>query len=200
MSTQPKPLLTGEEYLAIERAAPYKSEYYHGEMFAMAGASRAHNRLVANLVGILNEQTIEGPCEAYASDMRVHIPAIQWYTYPDASTACDPQFGDDHVDVLLNPVLIAEVLSESTEGYDRGRKFELYQSISSLKEYLLVSSDHVRVELYSRQVDGRWLQTVANRLDDVLVIGSACSRLSLADLYKKVELEARPLRSETAHP
>jgi Uma2 family endonuclease len=202
MSTQPKtPPLSEEEYLAIERKAPFKSEYYRGEMFAMAGASRAHNRLVANLVTEINAQLRNRPCELYPSDLRVHVPAITWYTYPDVTATCgEPQFDDATIDTLLNPTFIAEVLSESTESYDRGRKFELYQSIPSLREYLLISSDRVRVELYTIQPDGKWLLTTAGRLDDTIVLDSIGCRIAIADLYDKVELEARPLRSETAHP
>jgi Uma2 family endonuclease len=201
MSTPPKTLLTEDEYLAIERKASFKSEFYKGELFAMAGASRAHNRLVANLVAELNTQLHTQPCELYPSDMRVHVPAIAWYTYPDVTVACsEPRFDDAHLDTLLNPSFIAEVLSESTESYDRGRKFELYQSIPSLREYLLISSDRIRVELYTLQPAGKWLLSTASRLDDTLVLDSICCRIGVADLYDKVELDARPLRSETAHP
>lgn len=201
MSTQPKKLLTEEEYLAIERQAPYKSEYFQGEMFAMAGASRGHNRLVANAVAELNTRLRNRRCELYPSDMRVHVPAIAWHTYPDVSVACgNPEFDDSNVDTLLNPTFIAEVLSESTESYDLGRKFDLYKSIPSLQEYLLISSDRVHVDLYTRRPDDKWLLTSLSRLEDTLVLDSIACQISLADLYDKVELQVRPLRRETAHP
>jgi Uma2 family endonuclease len=201
MSTRPKTLLTEEEYLAIERAAPYKSEYYQGEMFAMAGAREPNNLLAANLLALLHQQFRGRPCRVYQSDMRVNIPSVPLFTYPDVSALCqEPQFREDRRDNLLNPSFIAEVLSESTESYDRGRKFELYQSIPSLREYLLISSDRIRVELYTLQPGGKWLLTTANRLDDTLVLDSICCRIGVADLYDKVELDARPLRRETAHP
>jgi Uma2 family endonuclease len=202
MSTQPKmPLLTEEEYLAIERKAAFKSEYFQGEMFAMAGAREPHNLLAANLLALIHQQFRGRPCRVYPSDMRVNIPSVPLYTYPDVSALCqEPEFRGDSRDNLLNPTFIAEVLSESTESYDRGRKFELYQSLSSLREYLLISSDRVRVELYTIQPSGKWLLTTASRLDDTIALDSICCRITVSDLYDKVELDARPLRSETAHP
>ncbi|HLH19020.1 MAG TPA: Uma2 family endonuclease [Bryobacteraceae bacterium] len=189
MSTQPKTFLSEEEYLAIERKAPYKSEYYRGEIFAMAGAGEPHNLLASNLILRLGQQFLGRPCRVYGSDMRVHVPATAWYTYPDISAVCgEPQFRSGR-DNLLNPSFIAEVLSESTERYDRGRKFELYQSIPSLSEYLLVASDHIRVDLYTRQANGKWLLTSASSLDESITIDSICCTLNLADLYDKVQLE-----------
>src|ERR1700750_1609066 len=123
MSTQPNRYLTPEEYLSIERKAEGRSEYLKGEMFAMVGASRAHNLIVTNLTRELSQQLKGKPCEVYPNDMRVRIPAMGLYTYPDVVVACGtPLFEDDHVDTLLNPTLIVEVLSESTESYDRGKK------------------------------------------------------------------------------
>lgn len=201
MSTPPKTLLTEEEYLAIERAAPYKSEYFRGEMYAMAGAREPHNMLAANLLALLHQQFRGRACRVYSSDMRVNIPSIPLYTYPDVTALCQPpEFREDRRDNLLNPSFIAEVLSESTEGYDRGRKFELYQSITSLREYLLISSDRIRVELYTLQPSGKWLLTTANHLEDTIVVDSICCNITVAELYEKVELDARPLRRETAHP
>jgi Uma2 family endonuclease len=157
MSTQPKNYLTPEQYLEIERKAEYKSEYYQGEMFAMAGASLAHNRLATALIVDLGQQLRRGPCEVFGSDMRVAVDATGLYAYPDASVCCGgPQLADGHNDVLLNPVLIVEVLSPSTELYDRGDKFKHYRTIPSLREYLLVASEHIEVELRRLQPDGEW--------------------------------------------
>ena len=188
MSSHPKTLLTPEQYLEIERKAEYKSEYYNGEMFAMAGAKETHNVLVTALVGLLYAQLRSRPCRVYSNDMRVRVSSTGLYTYPDVIGVCgERQFLDEQRDTLVNPNLLIEVLSRSTEAYDRGLKFELYQTIESFSEYLLVSSDRIRVDLYTRQVDGKWLLTSANRLEDHIELSSIGCRLSLADLYEKVD-------------
>jgi Uma2 family endonuclease len=194
MATQPtKTYLTPEQYLEIERKAEFKSEYYQGEMFAMSGAREGHNLIVVNLVGELHQQLRERPCRAYVNDMRVCVNATAMYTYPDAVVVCgEPQFLDETRDTLLNPSLIVEVLSPSTEFYDRVRKFEHYRSVESVSEYLLVSSERVSAELYTRQPDGRWLLTTASRLEDSLDLQSVGVDLALADLYEKVEFPAPP--------
>ena len=187
MSSQTKTLLTPAEYLAIERSAEYKSEYYAGEMFAMVGASREHNIIVTNLVRRMAEQLDARPCEMYPNDMRVRIPATGLYTYPDVVVVSDePQFEDDHVDTLLNPVLIIEVLSPSTEAYDRGKKFEHYQQIPSLVEYLLVAQEPYRVEQFTRQGAAQWLYSATQRPEDVVSLNSIGCTLTLADVYAKV--------------
>jgi Uma2 family endonuclease len=189
VSTQPNTFLTPEQYLEIERKAEYKSEYFNGEMFAMAGAKEAHNLLVANLVGELRQQFRSRPCRVYPSDMRVHMPTTGLYAYPDVIGLCgERRFLDSQKDTLLNPALIVEVLSPSTEAYDRGRKFEQYTSIESLREYLLVASDRVHLDLYTRQADGRWMLTSADTLESALTLESVGAQLTLADLYEKVEL------------
>ena len=191
VSTQPKTFLTPEQYLEIERKAERKSEYYNGEMFLMAGAKEAHNLLVANLVRDLGQQFRSRPCRVYPSDMRVRVSPTGLYTYPDVIAVCgQPRFLDDKKDTLLNPEVTIEVLSLSTEAYDRGRKFEQYKSLESLREYLLVASDRVHVDLYTRQTDGRWLLTSADRMDDSLALESVGAQLTLADLYEKVDFSA----------
>jgi Uma2 family endonuclease len=193
MATQPETYLTPEQYLEIERKAEFKSEYYQGEMFAMAGAGWTHNRLVANLIGILHQQLRSRPCQTLPSDMRVQVNATGLYTYPDVTAVCgEPKFLDDTRDTLLNPSLIVEVLSPSTEAYDRGRKFEHYRSVESVSEYLLVSSERVSAELYTRQPDGRWLLTAAAHMEDSLDLQSVGVHLALADLYEKVDLPSPP--------
>ena len=188
MATQPKSFLTPEQYLEIERKADFRSEYFNGEMFAMAGAQRAHNQLVASLIGELGQQFRGRPCDVYPSVMRLRVSATGLYTYPDVSVACGEQrFADSSVDTLLNPSVIVEVLSPSTEAYDRGRKFEQYQSIESVREYVLVASDRVHVDLYTRLADGRWLLTSASRLEDALNLESVQARIVLSDVYEKVE-------------
>jgi len=191
MATQPKTLLTPEQYLEIERKAERKSEFFNGEMFEMAGASRAHNQLVAHLVREFDQQFRSRPCDVYPSDMRVHVKSTGLYMYPDVAVVCgEPLFAEGQTDTLLNPGLIVEVLSPSTEAYNRGRKFEHYQSIESLREYLLVASDRVHLDLYSRQPDGRWLLTSANRVEESVTLESVGAQILLSDLYEKVDLGA----------
>ena len=140
MSSLPKARFTPEEYLALERQAEYRSEFFHGEIFAMAGASREHNLIAGNVSRELGNQLKGRPCETYQSDMRVKVSDTGLYTYPDVVVACgELAFEDDEVDTLLNPTLLIEVLSESTESYDRGKKFGYYRTIQSLAEYLLVA-------------------------------------------------------------
>jgi Uma2 family endonuclease len=194
MSTQPKTLLTPEEYLAMEREAEYKSEYYDGVMYAMAGARAAHDLIAGNTHGQLWNAFRSRPCRAHTSDMRVRTVA-RHYAYPDTSALCgEPRFLDERHDTLLNPGMIVEVLSPSTEAYDRGRKFELYQSISSLREYLLLASDRVHADLYTRQANGLWLLSSAGGLDDVLTFESVGCEIKLADLYEKVEFDVTQQR------
>src|ERR1039457_4038988 len=188
MATQPKTYLTPEQYLEIERKAEYKSEYFQGEMFAMSGARYAHIGIVANAVASLHQQLRRGPCRPLSNDMRVRVTPTGLYTYPDVVVVCaEPQFLDNTFDTLLNPTVIVEVLSESTEAYDRGQKFAQYRSLESLKEYLLVSSLHVSVERYTRQPDGSWNYIAKASLEDSLDLQSVGCHLALADLYEKVE-------------
>ena len=187
MSSQPTIYLTPEEYLAIERKAIYKSEYIDGEMVAMTGASRQHNLIAFNITREISQQLRGRPCEGYVSDMRVRVPSTRLYTYPDVVVVCGaPQFEDDYVDTLLNPTLIIEVLSESTELYDRGKKFGFYRTIESLAEYLLVAQDECRVEQYVKQPDGRWLLSEYRALEDVVELMSIGCKLSLREVYEKV--------------
>lgn len=189
MSLQPKRHLTPEEYLTIERQTEVRSEYFDGEMFLMAGANERHNLIVSNIVGELRSQFKNRPCKVYPRDMRVRIPATTLYTYPDVIAICDkPQFEDEHNDTLLNPNVIIEVLSDSTEAYDRGRKFEHYRTLESLSDYLLVVQDTHRIEHFTRQTDGRWLLSISHTLEDVVEIESVGCRLILAEVYDKVEL------------
>lgn len=191
MASQAIPFLTAEQYLDIERGAEYKSEYWRGEMFDMSGATRSHNVIAFNTVGQLREQLRLKSCEGYGSDMRVFVPKAGLYTYPDVTVVCGPpQFLDGQHDTLLNPAMIIEVLSPSTEAYDRGLKFERYRSIDSLRQYLLLAQDRVQADLYTRQEASQWLFTSASRLEDFLDLDSVGCRLSLAECYEKVEIPA----------
>lgn len=188
MSVQPEPYLTPQKYLEGERATEEKHEYFSGEVFAMGGASLSHVRIVSNLVRILGNQLLGKPCEVLATDMRVKVSQTGLYTYPDVSVACDePRFDDDHHDTLLNPRLIIEVLSPSTEAYDRGKKFSHYLTIDSLAEYLLVAQDRPRVEQYIRQPSDDWLWHGATELNESIRLPSIECELKLAEVYDRVE-------------
>lgn len=188
MSSPPKTFLTPEEYLEIERKAEFRSEYYAGEMFALAGASDAPNLIAGNIFAALHRQLADRPCNVYQSDMRVKISKTGLYTYPDVVAVCGEElFDDNHRDLLLNPVVIVEVLSESTEAYDRGKKFEHYQQIESLAEYLLVAQEPHRIERYVRQTAGQWLYSDAHDAEDVLTLETIDCRLALKDVYAKVK-------------
>jgi Uma2 family endonuclease len=188
MSTQPKTFLTPEQYLEIERQAERKSEYWQGEMFAMAGASESHNLITTNTTAQIRPQLRARNCRLYSGDMRIRVSATVLYTYPDLVVACEaPQFLDARRDTLLNPTLIVEVLSPSTEGYDRGRKFERYQTVDSLQQYLLVASERIHADLFTRQPGGRWLLTAAGSIEDALNLDSIGCRIALRDTYEQVE-------------
>ena len=196
MSTVPQKRYTPAEYLALERAAEFKSEYFKGEIFAMAGATRQHCRISANVVIETGDQLRETPCEAFGSDMRVMVSATGLYTYPDVTIACgELRFEDEQVDTLLNPKVIFEVLSESTEAYDRGKKFDHYRQIATLTEYVLISQSEPLVERYVRQPDGSWRLTVLKGLDAMLELETVPCRLRLADMYFKVSFESEEKES-----
>lgn len=187
MTTPPDVRLTPEEYLRIERAAEWKSEYIDGEMFAMAGASYRHTIITANLAGELRDQLRNGPCTVSSSDLRVATDRRRHYTYPDVVVVCEPpQFVDSERDTVTNPTLIAEVLSDSTEKYDRGGKFERYRAVPALSEYLLVAQDRVHVELFSRQTDGSWSLREWNNPEAEIDMESIHCRLKVAEVYAKV--------------
>ncbi|MBA3533412.1 MAG: Uma2 family endonuclease [Ardenticatenales bacterium] len=189
MSSQPKSYLTAEDYLALERQADYRSEYYRGEIFAMVGASREHNLISLNIAASFHRQLAEHPCEVYTNDMRVRVSPTGLYTYPDVIVVCGkPQFGDEQNDTLLNPTVLVEVLSESTEAYDRGKKFEHYRTLSSLSDYLLVTQDAYHVEHFARLADGQWLLSEAKGRESSLRIASIACDLALDAVYHKVEI------------
>jgi len=190
MLPQTKKKLTPEEYLAIERKAEYRSEYFAGEMFAMAGASRRHNLITSNIIRVLGNQLLESDCNVYSSDLRTKIESIGKYTYADVVVACaEERFEDRENDTLLNPVVIIEVLSDSTEAYDRGKKFEYYQSIHSLVEYILVSQTLHRVEQYVRQNERMWTYAEFHSADDIVQLNAIKCKLVLRDVYAKIKAE-----------
>ncbi len=181
---------TPEEYLARERQSAFKSEYLDGHISAMSGVSRAHSLINSNLARLLGTQLVDRPCEIHVSDMRVKVSARGLYTYPDIAVVCgEGQYEDAHVDTLLNPTVIIEVLSPSTEAYDRGRKFASYQRLPSLREYLLVAQDQARVEHFVRQEVG-WLLTAFDDPAAALAMPTIGCTLPLAEIYRKVSFPA----------
>ncbi len=178
--------LNVEDYLAIERKAETRSEFLDGEMFAMTGASRVHNLLVANLLAALHRELLARDCTVYPSDMRVKVEKTGLYTYPDVVVTCGAErLEDEHGDTLLNPVAIFEVLSSTTEAYDRGAKFEHYQQLDSLAEYVLIAQDKVRVEQFVRQGGGRWLYFEAHERGARIALQSLGIAIELTDIYAK---------------
>lgn len=177
--------ISPDEYLKIERTAERKSEYFDGEMFLMAGASKEHNRISFSLSIVVGNQLRGKPCEPFGSDVRVKIPNKN-YCYPDLTIACDPEWLDGEFDTLLNPVVIFEILSPSNEAWDRGGKFREYQRISSLREYILVSQDKPLIEIYSRRDIG-WLYRAAEGRDSSIILESVEGvQLPLAEIYERV--------------
>lgn len=190
MSTPPKSYLSPAQYLAKERKAEFKSQYYRGEMFAMAGASREHNLIVANLVGEIGNALKNRRYEVYPSDMRVKVTATGLYTYPDATVVCgDPEFEDEQFDTLTNPTVLFEVLSDSTESWDRGGKFRQYRDIPSLKEYVMVTQDRASVERYIRQTDGGWLLQEIESIEASVQFDSINVLVPLAEIYRNIRFE-----------
>jgi Uma2 family endonuclease len=183
--------LTPEEYIALERKALpdseiVRSEYLNGEIIAMSGASFAHNLITANISARLHAHLRDSRCVVFANDMRVSIPQTVSYFYPDVGVVCEePRFADDVFDTLLNPIVIVEVLSPSTEAYDRGEKFAHYRQLPSLKEYILVSQDKVRVEHYFRQTQ-QWVLTDFQQLEQQLPLPSIQCELPLQEIYERV--------------
>jgi Uma2 family endonuclease len=196
MSTTQPPRLTPQEYLARERVAETRSEYIGGRIHAMTGASRKHNVIAGNVFAQLHARFRGRPCEVFVSDMRVRVSDTATYTYPDVVALCgEPEFEDTEVDTLLNPAVIFEVLSESTERYDRGQKFAQYRRLGSLREYVLVSQDRVLVEHFARQGDV-WVLTEFSDLDGSLPLPALDAELRLRDVYERVA----PFAAEPPEP
>jgi Uma2 family endonuclease len=190
MATDPQQRLTIEDYLAFERQSEIRHDYLDGEVFAMTGASRAHNLIAGNIFREIGNQLRRRPCEVYPEAMRVRTPA-GLFTYPDVVVVCgERRFDDTHFDTLLNPTLLVEVLSPSTEAYDRRTKSLHYRSIPSLAEYVLVAQDQIWLEQYLRQGEARqgdeWLRKDLNGLDQVLEMPAIGCTLLLGDIYERV--------------
>jgi Uma2 family endonuclease len=187
MSAVAEPSYSLQEYLVRERTAVGKSEFYRGQIFAMAGGSPRHNTISGNISASLRGRLRGSSCRPFNSDQRIRIPANGLSTYPDVSIVC----GELHLDVedrdaIVNPRLIFEVLSKSTESYDRGKKFDFYRHLDSLREYILVSQDEPHVERFMRQEDGSWLLTVFKGMETELQLGSVTCVLPFTEIYEDV--------------
>jgi Uma2 family endonuclease len=186
--SSPKPnIVAPRDYLDLERKSEIRSEYIAGRIFAMSGASRRHNLIAGNLFREISSAMRGRACEAYMSDMRVKVSATTMYTYPDIATVCgEPRFEDAHIDTLLNPTMIVEVLSTSTEAYDRGEKFAHYRRLDSLREYVLVAQDKIRIEHYQREGE-QWILSEIGEPNGTLHLPSVDCHVALAAIYEKVE-------------
>jgi Uma2 family endonuclease len=192
MATDALPRFTEEHYLSLERQSETKSEYYNGEIFAMSGASFPHNCLQIDLALAIGPRLLSRECDVLGSDQRLKIQATGLITYPDLIVLCGPpQFAENAVkDTLVNPALIAEVLSPSTESYDRGKKFLHYRQIPSLRDYLLVSQDRVLVEHFTRQPDDSWTFRAYPNREDILPLLNFSIEIPLRDIYRRVTFES----------
>ena len=186
-----KRLLTAQEYLAIERDAQTKSEFYRGEMIPMPGVSYKHVKIDGNLYLQLRLLLDGKDFDVLGSDLRVRIPATGLYTYPDLSVCIgEPILEEKELDVLTNPALIVEILSKSTQKYDRGAKFEHYKTLDSLREYLLLTQDRISAELFERQPDGSWSKHLFEGAESVLQLPALGVEIPMAKLYARVKLDA----------
>jgi len=185
---------TAEAYLQQERNATHKSEYYKGEIFAMAGASLNHNRIVSNTIFAIRDSLRKKGknCEVFPSDLRLHIPANTLYTYPDVTVICgEPEFTDDNFDIITNPTLLVEVLSESTQHYDRGEKFKLYRDIISLQTYVLVSSESYLIEVFTKKSENLWELRIYQDVDETVVLESLDISVPIKEFYLNVNFKEK---------
>lgn len=182
--------ITPQEYLIRERQASIKSEFYQGEIFAMGGGSANHSLIAANFVREAGNALRDKPCIVFNSDLRVQVRSTGLYTYPDATIVCgELLFDDDHRDTLLNPTVIVEVLSDSTEKYDRGKKSNHYRQIASLKELILIAQDRSHVERFTRQPNGDWLFHEQKELTADFELKSLGISIAISELYRGVKFE-----------
>ncbi|MGA7982624.1 MAG: Uma2 family endonuclease [Chromatiaceae bacterium] len=192
MSIQPKPDYSFEDYLAAEReCTDAKHEYVAGQVFAMTGATYHHNLITTNVASELRQQLKTHPCVALSSDMRLRIQTGDACLYPDIVVLCDtPAFHDGRKDVLTDATLVAEVLSPSTEGYDRGGKFALYRGLPGLRQYLLIAQDRLAMDLFTRQADDRWVLDAYADIDASIPLESIGCTLGLREVYDRLEFDS----------
>jgi Uma2 family endonuclease len=184
-------VFTPEEYLALERPSEIRHEFLDGTVYAMAGESPTHSAICFNLNTAIGPQLRGTNCRGFSPNMKVRAGEAGLYAYPDLAVACgEAFFHDRHGDVLLNTVVIFEVLSRSTQTYDRGEKFERYKSIETLRDYVLVSQDRAHLEHHSRQPDGNWSHDELSGTDAALILDSIDCRVALADVYDRIDFAA----------
>ena len=192
-SASQRSYLTPEQYLEVEERSEVRHEYYRGEMFAMSGSTREHNLIAANIARSLGNQLEERPCDVYQTDMRVLLSATGLYAYPDVVVVCGtPQFTTHKKTTLVNPTVLVEVLSPSTEDYDRLTRWDQYKTIGSLREHAVVWQDRTRIDLSTRTELG-WVSTVYTKLEEVFRLESIGCEIPLTRIYAKVELPDQPV-------
>jgi Uma2 family endonuclease len=194
MSAEARRKYTLEEYFDLELSSDGRCEYWNGEIFSMSGVSESHAQIEVNLIASLRTRLRERPCRVFPANMRIHVPTLPPYRYADLSVVCgQPAFEKTGgVDVLANPVLIVEVLSETTEAYDRGDKFTHYKSIPAFREYLLIAQHRPHVTQYVKQEDGTWSYCEINDLAATIALPSIDCVLGLRDIYQDVHFPAAP--------
>ena len=190
--------ISAGEYFEAEESAEYKSEYYHGEVIAMGGASFHHNIIAGNVFAGLHAALTNSDCVVFSSDMKVQVDEDVHYTYPDISVVCgDIQFAKDRDDTIVNPILIIEILSDSTRDYDRGSKFTDYRNIMSLKDYILIDQYACHVEYFHKEDSGQWVLNEFKHLNDIIEIRSVGVKLQLNSIYNRVKFENLNLKKSS---
>jgi len=190
MLRRTKKVFSPSEYLAMEEVADYKSEYFNGEIFAMSGGTPDHSSVAVNVTIALGTRLTTKPCRVFNSDMRLHIESNSLYTYPDVMVICGKiELVKRRNDTVTNPVLIVEVLSESTRDYDRGMKFNMYKQVPSLQEYVVVESENPRVECYRRGADDQWVVEMIDDTSATVRLASVACEISISEIYRKVSWE-----------
>lgn len=195
MSAHPLPRITAEQYLAMERAAEFKSEYFEGQVDAMSGGTYPHATIILNVGGELRQELKKRPCTVTPGEVRLRVSPGGLYTYPDVMVVCgEAQFADDQKDTLLNPTLIVEVLSKSTEAHDRGFKFAQYRKLDSLRTYVLVSSGEPRVETFDLRAE-TWVFSESVGMDAVCPFESLDCQILLSDIFHRVTFGEEPIHT-----
>ncbi|MHB0938752.1 MAG: Uma2 family endonuclease [Armatimonadota bacterium] len=190
MNAVPDRCLSLDDYFLLEETSEIKYEYYQGAAYAMTGASEAHNLIVANVISLLHPQLRGKSCRVYPSDFRLKVQSTGLYTYPDVMVICGPtRNAERRNDTATNPSVLIEVLSPSTEDYDRGKKFQHYRTVETLREYIVISQDSPRVEQYIRQDENRWLLQEFKQIDNIVTLTSIDCSLSLTAVYENVSFD-----------
>jgi len=185
-----KKYFTVQEYLALEEAAEYKSEYYQGEIFAMPGGSINHNQIIGNVISQLNQTHPRHKCRSFATELKLWIEELDLFTYPDLMIVCDnPQFYTGRTDIILNPLVIIEVLSKSTEAYDRGKKFQFYRSLPSFQEYILIDQYSIHIDQFYTDAHGKWILTDYNDSQAILKLTKIEFEIPLEKIYHLVDFK-----------